>query len=124
MPQRPPYAHGLWSCLVDHHSFFHVIENCGMACGVSICQYWFPRHKRANDMEVLSSIHGRINDLSLDSFNKSMNRPSMCVFSTLCGTVDKLSPFDICICIYSCVYTTNKSISICHVTIIDLRAYK
>ena len=39
--------------------------------------------------------HGRTYDLSLDFFNNYSNHPRMFVLSTLCGNVDKHSPFDI-----------------------------
>ena len=37
--------------------------------------------------------HGRRNDLSLDFFNNNSKHRRMCVMSTLCGNVDKHSPF-------------------------------
>ena len=46
--------------------------------------------------------HGRTNDLSLDLFNNNSNHPHMCMWSTLCGKVDKHSPFDTYMYVYMC----------------------
>ena len=40
-------------------------------------------------------------------FNNYSNHPRMCVLSTLCGNVDKHSPFDIYIYIYIYIYIKN-----------------
>ena len=37
-------------------------------------------------------------------FNNYGNHPRMCVLSTLCGNIDKHSPFDIYICVCVCVH--------------------
>ena len=41
--------------------------------------------------------------------NNYSNHPRMCVLSTLCGNVDKDSPFDIYTCIYSCICTSYET---------------
>ena len=53
--------------------------------------------------------HGHTNDLSLDFFNNNSNHLHMCLLSTLCGSVDKHSPFDTYIYIYTNTYTYSEA---------------
>ena len=67
-------------------------------------QIFFVIYRLPNDWYYIQETMVVQMTLSLDFFNNNINRPRMCVLSTLCGNVDKHSPFDIYIYIYTYTY--------------------
>ena len=56
-------------------------------------------------------------------FNNYSNHPRMCVLSTLCGNVDKHSPFDIYIYIYICVCVCCIDVMCFRIAWLDVREH-